>query len=426
MFLCVLCGVLSFSPVAVGAFDVFPYAVVAATVLFFATYSFTRADDQLKRVALVLLSVCFGVTLADLAARPVLYHLFEIRPADRFIYRWPPLPQLHRYVAGVNFEGVTYGDLAAVSGQTDWREERRIRFVTDEYGFRNEPMVAGVEPGPLDVIVLGDSFGLAAGTDQEEILSSRLARDFSLSVYNLSISRENPQQEHSNLLLEGKRLKTQKGTCVLWLLFPGNDLDEPYYRELENPRPVEHGWLMKLVDSFGDFRSRSPVRRLLFPDESERIIERKFIDGRPMLFYEAYAQRRSRAAEDVMRHANFANMKAALGAMHRLAEERGLMVAVVVVPMKEEVYSWGLDGAPAWSADITQSGFSAVLQGLSEQYKFRFLDLKPVLVEASRHAYETSGTLLYWRDDTHWNGHGQRVAADAIYKTFHSEFRTND
>ena len=47
---------------------------------------------------------------------------------------------------------------------------------------------------------------------------------------------------------------------------------------------------------------------------------------------------------------------------------------------------------------------------------FRFLDLKPALVEASRQAYEKSGALLWWRDDTHWNGDGQRAAAAAVYE----------
>ena len=191
LILCVLLGAVCFSPVAVGAFHVFPFVLVAVPLCVFVAYALGRARDRLtKQVVLVLLSVCFAVTLIDLAARPLLFYLFEVRPSERFIYRWPPLPQLQRYVAGVNFEGATYGDLAAVSGRRDWREERRIKFVTDEYGFRNEPLGAGVEARPLDVILLGDSFGLAGGTSQEEILSSLLAHDYGLSVYNLSISRE--------------------------------------------------------------------------------------------------------------------------------------------------------------------------------------------------------------------------------------------
>ena len=136
----VLLLALFFSPVAVGAFDVFPFAPVAVAFFLFAAYAFGRARNRLsKQVALVLLSVCFAVTLSDVAARPLLFYLFDVRPSERFIYRWEPLPQLQRYVAHVNFEGMTYGDLAAVSGRTDWRDERRIKFVTDEYGFRNEP-----------------------------------------------------------------------------------------------------------------------------------------------------------------------------------------------------------------------------------------------------------------------------------------------
>jgi hypothetical protein len=54
---------------------------------------------------------------------------------------------------------------------------------------------------------------------------------------------------------------------------------------------------------------------------------------------------------------------------------------------------------------------------LCEQHGFRFLDLKSALVEASRREYETTGALLWWYDDTHWNGDGQRAAAAAIYET---------
>jgi hypothetical protein len=412
-----LLGAVFFSPIAVGAFDVIPYALVAVVLLVFAAYAFRPEGSRLpKQVALVLLSICFGMTLCDLAARPFLFYLFEVRPSERFIHRWEPLPQLLRYEADVNFEGQTYGDLAAVSGRRAWREERRIKFVTDEYGFRNEPLAAGFEAPPLDVILLGDSFGVAAGTSQEQTLSSLLARDYGLNVYNLSISRSNPQQEYANLLLEGKRLKTREGTCLLWLIFPGNDLDEPYYAELKDPRPVWPGRLTRLANGLRVFRSRSPVHRLWYGGESQLIIERKFIDGQPVLFYAPYAQRMNRTAEDVMRHPNFESLTTTLGAIKKLAGERRLSVAVALVPSKEEVYSWALDGATPWSADEQPSGFSTVMRELCAQYGFRFLDLKPALVQASKPAYEKSGALLWWRDDSHWNGDGQRVAAAAVYE----------
>jgi hypothetical protein len=85
------------------------------------------------------------------------------------------------------------------------------------------------------------------------------------------------------------------------------------------------------------------------------------------------------------------------------------------------VYAWVLDGAPPWSTDGGPSGFSEVLRGLCDQHGFRFLDLKPPLVEASRRDYEKSGALLWWSDDSHWNGDGQRAAAAAFYKTYYAE-----
>jgi hypothetical protein len=134
-----------------------------------------------------------------------------------------------------------------------------------------------------------------------------------------------------------------------------------------------------------------------------------------VLFNETYARRRGRTAEDILRHPNFESLTRTLGATERLAGERRLRVAVALVPSKEEVYSWALDGSPAWSAGAEPSGFSAVLRDLCERHGFRFLDLKPALVEASKPAYEKSGALLWWRDDSHWNGEGQRAAASAVY-----------
>jgi len=409
-------GAVFFLPLAMGAFDMRPYVFIASMLLVLTAYSFgpTRSRHA-KHAGLVLVALCFAVSLSELMARPLLFYIFDFRPADRFIYPWPPLPLLQRYVADVHFEGPTYGDLAAASGRREWREERRIRFVTDAYGFRNELSDdTSKHMRPLDMIVLGDSFGVAAGTSQENTLSSILARDYDQNVYNLSISRENPQQEFANLVLERERLKTRKSTVVLWLVFPGNDLDEPYYRELENPQPVWPGLSTRLVKQFRDFRAHSALRRLMSQGGSDQIIERRFLDGRRILFLATYAQRRTRTAEDIGRHPNLESLKVTLGAMERLALEKQFNVAVVLVPSKEEVYAWVLDGLPPWSSNKELSGFSVVLRMLCEQHGFRFLDLKPALVDASRRVYESSRALLWWSDDSHWNDDGQRVTASTL------------
>ena len=417
MLLCVLFGAVSLSPVVVGVVDTVPYVLAGVALLVFAFHAFSRPRRLLsKQTSIVLLATCLGVTLADLAARPLLLYLSSTRPADRYIYRWPPLPQLQRYTAGVNFEGLTYGDLAAVSGRRDWREWHEIRFVTDEHGFRNEQLTEGLKARPLDVVVLGDSFGVAAATTQEETLSRLLARDYGLAVYNLSVSREGPQHQYANLLLEGPRLNLREGASVLWLIFAGNDLEDPYQPELEHPKPARVGMFARLGAAVSDFRARSPLRRLMSGNDSALIIERKFVDGRRMLFNQYYAQRRARTVEEVIRHPNFGHLKKTFGAMQKLADERRLTVSVALVPTKEEVYSWVLDGASPWSVNEKPSGFSNELKSLSEQRGFRFLDLKPALLENARKINDESGALLWWPDDSHWNGVGQRVAAQTIYQ----------
>lgn len=67
------------------------------------------------------------------------------------------------------------------------------------------------------------------------------------AVYNLSVSGEGHQQQYANLLLEGQRLNTREGACVLWLIFAGNDLDELDYPELETPSPRAWGCLLGLL-----------------------------------------------------------------------------------------------------------------------------------------------------------------------------------
>ena len=54
------------------------------------------------------------------------------------------------------------------------------------------------------------------------------------------------------------------------------------------------------------------------------VIERRFIDGRRMLFHATYAQRRNRTADEIRRHPNFESLKATLGAMARLTVQRRL------------------------------------------------------------------------------------------------------
>lgn len=409
-----LLAALALAPTITGAMPVFhgarylPYAV-----LIFSIYAFSFARSRLfKRAALTILSIFFAVTIADLIARPFAPYIFESRPIERFNQQWPPQPHLIRYNANLNFEGETFGDLASVSGRRDWRETHRLRFVTDAYGFRNEP---ANDSKPLDLILLGDSFGVAGTTTQEEILMSQLVKRSGLKAYNLSVGGHSPLQEYATLVLESGRLPKRDGTILLWLIFTGNDLDDHYYSDLDNPQLWR--WSERFVAAYQRFHDRSVVRQLFGSgNPSDLVLNRTFLDGRPIQFSRSYADRTSRTADDVRRHPNFDRLKKTFSLMKTFAGQNHLQVFVALIPSKEEVYSWTINSALPWTSSREPSGFAIVTHELCDANGFRFADLKPTLVEASEKVFKESGQLLWWRDDTHWNGEGQRIAADAIYE----------
>jgi SGNH hydrolase-like domain, acetyltransferase AlgX len=414
---------LAFAPTITGAMPIFhgarylPYAVLVFSIF---SFSFTKSK-RLKRLALVVLSIFVAVTVCDLAARPLIPYVFESRPTERWTHAWPPQPHLVRFYPNIKSEGVTYGDLAEMSRRKDFREERWIRFITDRFGFRNEPSTEGLT---FDLILLGDSFCAVGGTTQAQTIGSVLAKDHSLNVYNLSVGSHSPLQEYATLVLESGRLKKREGTTVLWVLFTGNDLDDSYFTDLETLSPPILSWRDQLAARYASFREGSAVRQLMGrADHSDLLLSRTAPDGRTLLFFKPYVDRTSRSVDEVRHHPNFDHFKTTFTLMRQLAQSEHLRVVVAVVPSKEEVYAWLLKRDPEWTSSKEPSGFSIVAHEFCDLNGFKFFDLKPTLIEASEKTFKESGELLWWRDDTHWNPVGQRVAADAIYENLLRDIR---
>jgi hypothetical protein len=326
------------------------------------------------------------------------------------------MPLVSRYRPGLNYEGKRFNDLSRMAGVKQWREEKTVRIVTDSEGFRNERQDLS---RPLDVIILGDSFG-AGAVSQEYTLTAVLTRDHRLNTYNLSAPAIGPWGEYVNLWAEGDRLKTRDGTTLVWLIFAGNGLDDEY-GPLDMSSLPWCGSARAWLNRFNGWRERSPVRYLfenLRPAHDPRadVVAHDFLNGRKLLFYRPYIKTSLRTPDEVVAHANFPRLRETVSAMKRLADGRGMRVLVALVPTKEEVYSWEWKGEPPWSSNAGPSGFSVMLSRVCAEEGMRFLDLKPELIEESRSAYEGSGRLLYWYDDTHLDTEGSVFTASIIYR----------
>ncbi|MES4786889.1 MAG: hypothetical protein C4294_14945, partial [Nitrospiraceae bacterium] len=71
-----------------------------------------------------------------------------------YSHKLPYLPIVGRWDAHLHLIDDQYGDVAALAGDPALGERRRIVFQTDAAGFRNGDVKA-----PIDLVVLGDSFG---------------------------------------------------------------------------------------------------------------------------------------------------------------------------------------------------------------------------------------------------------------------------
>jgi hypothetical protein len=270
-----------------------------------------------------------------------------------------------------------------------------------------------VDDGPLDVIVLGDSFAVGVGTTQEAILSRQLETRFGLKTRSLAVPGS-PWLELLNLKAELPSLPIRPGTTVLWMLFSGNDLDESYEERLdvEPAGPVSRWWT-----AFRSWRKRSPLRLMLreAPDVAPTI-ERTLPDGKPVLFYEPYVARAARGAAELRAHPNLPALRRVLEEMARVAKERRLRVVVAVIPTKGEVHPWILGGGEPWTSTVAPSPWAEVVAELCAPLGIDCLDMKADLVEAARAAWNDGGEMLWWRDDTHWNERGHAAAAEIVQR----------
>src|SRR5262249_17504111 len=137
------------------------------------------------------------------------------------------------------------------------RQPRVVAFQTDAAGFRNSH-----DAEAIDLLILGDSFGAGFATTQEHIFASLLETQYGRRVYNLSLPGS-PYHEYLNFLLESPNMTFSPNAQVVWLFFTGNDLFDSY-GQIWDPAslPWQEG-IRAWVTSYRNFRSRSPLRRLI-------------------------------------------------------------------------------------------------------------------------------------------------------------------
>ena len=406
------------------------------------TRSAPRAEASLQKVALFSIVALFCFLMVDIVGSVYLNRTSPHpsgRTRDAHLWNGELLPQVF-YPAESNFllykpqvssAGYAYGEFyyPDLLGSPVLRESvlklRRLDFVIDQYGLRNT-----IAPEDAEIFGLGDSFCFGYHMEHTAIWPELLQSRLKQPIYNMGVHGVSPFQEL--LLLEyliEQHPQAFRPRRLLWLIFEGNDLEEPYtpYRPPEDNPAAQtfHGTIVQLAASLpGYLRWESMIRRLSsgeisligsaakkqksdhYESEGHRLAAPLYHSQRfgYKMFREMYLQRAKLSASDVRNHPNRPRLEATFQRMRELSE-KGFQVTVVIVPTAPRLYKDYFDDFPPVSSE---PHFINFLKELSDEVGFATVDLSVLL------APYASKELLYQRDDTHWNERGHAVVAELL------------
>jgi SGNH hydrolase-like domain, acetyltransferase AlgX len=348
---------------------------------------------------------CFLV--ADAGTRFIPLDLFAFRAWEVMIVgRGPtgPFAPSRRFV-----NPWSYGDLPNLIGRPDLREYRREEFSTDDYGFRNPPGLARGDV-PVAAIVNGDSFAVGCGVPDRDTLAAQLGALLGTPVYNAAGEAPAAPEDLVNIaarLRLVRRLAIHVYVDRFGLPPPGQD--PPRYTTARPGQFTLRDRVHKLTEDLSISRVRVAVNRVIdawidpiqvpgnaFVSHLDGLHHGKEILMLPKDFEATYAPMRGAAY--------FPWLRSELAA-HQID------LLVVLAPNKYTVYE------PLLAETDSRRGRQPLWMEELHQYLrdqgVQVVDLTPTL-RARAAAELQRGRTLYWRDDSHWNGAGIRVAAEEI------------
>lgn len=328
--------------------------------------------------------------------------------------------------------------VAPADADDDRRIVPRVLIPADELGFPNL-----VLPERAELVLLGDSYGVATGVREPEGLQAMLERASGLTVFNASIAGIGPAQER--WLLEHVVL-ARAPRAVLWLFFAGNDLTasyEPYlarraghatwaeaWPELHKPRFYLPDLLRRALATAPPARCSAPLPPFEF----------ELVDGgaRRLWFAPDHLVQLGWSIEEWRAHPVWAPVQAELEAARALCAARGVKLLFVYLPSAPEVLlpftradpelavrtitSMGLPAPAGTPAEVLarllahRGALETLVREFCAAQSIPFLSAVPALS-----AQASEGELGYLTTDTHWSSVGQRALLEPLLAFLRAE-----
>lgn len=316
----------------------------------------------------------------------------------------------------------------------DVTPDPRVDYTSDAAGFRNP-----VAEGPVDLLVVGDSFTHAPLVERDQIWSSLLARAEGWSERNLGVSGYGPPQ--AAIVLD-RYAGEFDPRLVLMQIYLGNDIFDALEFELWKRSGKsyrlftrEHYQLPLIVPTFEWLRgtvfsiSRLPADR----PERKPLAANSIRVGTQTIKvgFEPSVHLLTKTKEEFTTHPGMTPLLDGISAASQACQRMGVPFGIVIVPIKLrilfEAFETERDREEALLAQrprpevespqalvelvrSRQDNQNLVIREFLEQEKIPYLDLTESLFQA----VGTEGLLPYFPMDSHWNDTGHVVAAKAI------------
>ena len=295
----------------------------------------------------------------------------------------------------------------------------------DAWGYCNAPLPEGARHR---VVMLGDSFMLSLGTQN---VAQALAGIGGIEVYNHAKPGAGPFRELGKFILADRF--DPPPDVVVWNL-SGRELGAPLFLR----QPVE-AWFQKIDvwDAYQRAEAKPHVRwsqlapatlRKAWPNTSLLAYAGRQLwaqiklaglrewprdvlgveDPRfgPMLFY----RENLRTLPQLGPGENAQGIVRVVARVAAGFRARGQVLVVLLVPEKEQIHAAALPAPDQAALAVGPALFAEIEAGL-QAAGTPVVNLMPAFQQAT-----AQGRRLYWRDDTHWNDAGIRLAAEELWR----------
>jgi hypothetical protein len=363
---------------------------------------------RLGRTVPAIIAILF---LADFGARFFSIDALAFRGWEALVrYRAPcgPFRANAKY-----YNPASYGDLSVLGNLPQHRIYRREAFTTDARGFRRNSR-QNAPAQNYKVVLIGDSMSVGSSVSDEETLAAQLQAGLGIGVYNAGSPGRMIMDVHAILQL-ARSLNMTEGTVVYQYI--GRD-------PLPAPEEFMRGaffsctdWQYSLGVWYKGFIEASPLqimaRKMIRPWQNDTILPnayraevvvRTLTDGNAILFLPPDAVNYPRTRNVDVRGIQY------LATELRINKFR---LVVVLVPDKFVVYEPLLI-----EKDRSRANGPLYLDLVERSLKetgVPVINLTHFMRDKAVEYYARK-QYLYWRDDTHWNAEGIKIATQEIIR----------